>query len=628
MFKVIRKVLETKPHVLIKKGLFKVSKRIEWLEDKFFLFGNKSFLADQDKWTQIIGPEVYLSSSDISLCALKNEKKLLENGSYTFLNIEKFPVPRGVWNCDFISGYVWENKYFQNIETVKLGSHIDVKIPWELSRMQHLSVYLNSYIYTKDIKDLQAIMNQILDWRDKNPYKKSVNWTCSMEVGIRAINLIYIALVEPKILLKNEKFSEVFVQLLYEHGKYIYGNLERYDEYYNNHYLSDLLGLLWIGLFLQDKVLKKSKKECRKWVNFANRELVQELDKQVKEDGTDYESSTSYHRLVTEIYLLFVFINKIYGGYKIASSVIKKIEKMLYFLLEIRKPDGLLPTIGDNDDGRIIIFDNYHFWNRRSCDFILERRSQLLSGDLSKKKDSIPPVSVNSVSFDDGGYYLLRNKTVYCMIHCGALSMNGHGGHSHNDQLAVVVSIKGRDFLVDSGTGLYTRDVSVRNFFRSTAAHNTLEIMEEEQNNIIPENLFQLKEQTFSECIFFNDFKFVGRHFGYRDSGKIHRRNVEVNQKGLKILDYLDEIEKTNVTEKKYRLNFVLDKNVKVNQINDHKIILTNENAKVQMTSNMNLDTVRTKVSYSYGLIEDTIKVLVNCNEASENIITNFEVME
>ena len=247
---------------------------------------------------------------------------------------------------------------------------------------------------------------------------------------------------------------------------------------------------------------------------------------------------------------------------------------------------------------------------------------------MNRKKDSIPPVSVHSVSFDDGGYYLLRNEIVYCMIHCGPLSMNGHGGHSHNDQLAVVVSIKGKDFLVDSGTGVYTRDASVRNYFRSTGAHNTLEIVGEEQNNIVPENLFQLKEQTFSECVFFNDIKFAGRHFGYRNVGKIHRRSVEMNEKGLKIIDYLDEIEKSSAAEQKYRLNFILDKNVTVNQINNNMIILTNESIKVQMTSNMNLDAVRTKVSYSYGLIENSIKILVNCNATFENIVTNFELME
>ena len=67
-----------------------------------------------------------------------------------------------------------------------------------------------------------------------------------------------------------------------------------------------------------------------------------------------------------------------------------------------------------------------------------------------------------SVKFSNGGYYILRNNDIYCFIRCGELSCRGQGGHSHNDQLSFELNVKGEDFIVDTGTGVYTADNSMR----------------------------------------------------------------------------------------------------------------------------------------------------------------------
>src|SRR5207302_177785 len=60
----------------------------------------------------------------------------------------------------------------------------------------------------------------------------------------------------------------------------------------------------------------------------------------------------------------------------------------------------------------------------------------------------------------------------------------GKGSHTHNDKLSFVLRVAGKEVLCDSGTGCYTRDITTRNHFRSTAAHNTLLIDDTEQNRI------------------------------------------------------------------------------------------------------------------------------------------------
>ncbi|MEM5662019.1 heparinase II/III-family protein [Bacillus cereus] len=122
---------------------------------------------------------------------------------------------------------------------------------------------------------------------------------------------------------------------------------------------------------------------------------------------------------------------------------------------------------------------------------------------------------MESKAFSSGGYYILRNEDVYCCIRCGELSFRGQGAHSHNDQLSFTLSVTGEDIFIDSGTFTYTADYKMRNLFRSTSVHNTLEIPPYEQNDFEKYHLFEMAEQSFSKGNYFKDSKFVGQHRGY-----------------------------------------------------------------------------------------------------------------
>ena len=78
------------------------------------------------------------------------------------------------------------------------------------------------------------------------------------------------------------------------------------------------------------------------------------MKKEVNEDGTDYEASTSYHRLVTEMLLITTILcNK--NDINFSKEYMQKLEKMCEFIMDITKPNSLAPIIGDSDDGRLII---------------------------------------------------------------------------------------------------------------------------------------------------------------------------------------------------------------------------------------------------------------------------------
>jgi hypothetical protein len=67
------------------------------------------------------------------------------------------------------------------------------------------------------------------------------------------------------------------------------------------------------------------------------------------------------------------------------------------------------------------------------------------------------------------------NRDAHALIFdAGPLGRHLSAGHGHADLLSVQCSAFGEPYLVDAGTGCYTGDAEVRNFFRGSTAHSTV----------------------------------------------------------------------------------------------------------------------------------------------------------
>lgn len=225
-------------------------------------------------------------------------EKVLEH-IFNFLSDKEYKLGREIiWNKDFKSDYVWENKFYKNIDVTNLTNQADVKIPWELSRFQHIAPLGKAYFLTDDKKYYEEFKSQIVSWMEKDPNYMSINWTCTMEVAIRAINWISGYFFFEELIKEDKKFLDKFNNVLFEHGKYIAKNLEKGLGPATNHYLADLNGLIFLGLYFR----RINKKESNKWLEFGLSEIKKEIFLQTFEDGVSYEGSTSYHRLATELF--------------------------------------------------------------------------------------------------------------------------------------------------------------------------------------------------------------------------------------------------------------------------------------------------------------------------------------
>lgn len=529
------------------------------------------------------------------------------------------------WNEDFKTGFKWKDEFYKDIKIVDLSNNADVKIPWELSRFQHIFSLGKAYWLTDEERYALEFNNQVMDWIEKNPIEMTVNWTCTMDVAIRAVNLICGYFFFEKSSSIDKKFWTNFNKLIYLHGRFIYKNLENEGKYNGNHYLSDLAGLIWIGMYFGNFSVEnlKSLNIPSQWLKFGISEFENEIEKQMNDDGTNYEASTSYHRLVTEIYLFTTILcnkNNIY----LSEQYMDKLQKMCEFIMDITKPNGLSPFIGDEDDGRFIILSDYSSWNRKDFRNVLAIAGEYFDRDdfrvigrkhkedalwlMNSFKNVSDEAILKSTAYKDGGYYLLRNDRIYCLIRCGELSCRGEGGHSHNDQLSFEINADGEDFIIDPGTYVYTADYRMRNLYRSTKMHNTLYIEGYEQNDFNNHDLFYMKEQTFSRCKEFCGNMFLGEHYGYKSKcGVVHERKFSLQGNELLIEDRLIGQKIDN----KVYVNFMLNKDIDIEEKNNC-IVLTKNGKKIFIEFSNSYLVQDSNISDAYGRKCNTKKITIN----------------
>jgi uncharacterized heparinase superfamily protein len=433
------------------------------------------------------------------------------------------------WNKDYKTGVTWKNQYYRDINYVNFQDKSDVKIPWEISRMQWLIPLGQAYILTGEEKYANFVKEILEDWIAENTYAHSVNWTCTMEVALRIIVWEWFFHVFSKSRAwAVPDFRFKFLKSLYLHSFFTERNLEKSD-INGNHYVADGAGLVFAGLFF------KGYKPGVQFLNVGLNILTKEIELQVFPDGVDYEASVPYHRLVTELFF-FPALFLANSGFKLEDRYVNKIVKMADFVKSYIRHNGSVPLFGDADDARTLpmglqsINDHDYLATLIGLAF---NKPELITGNRSthdeifwvlgsERLKELPQIQYNyhSKAFPDGGFYIMGNADSHIFIDCGPVGLAGRGGHGHNDLLSFEALIQGEQIVSDCGAYLYTADYVERNAFRSTSYHNTPMIDGEEINRFIsPNYLWNLKNDALHKLHKWesNDHYdvFKGSHSGY-----------------------------------------------------------------------------------------------------------------
>lgn len=472
-------------------------------------------------------------SADESAClrvraeaALRHEVDLLGSGPISLGDVID-------WHRDYKSAHRWPREVFGAITYGDPASASDVKVPWEISRLQWLIPAAQMYVLTGEDRYAGAVRSVLEQWMTENPYGASVNWTCTMEVALRVLSwtFFYHALHRSDAW-ADSAFQQRFLLALYEHGHFTAGHLE-FSDVNGNHYTADATGLVFAGLFFGGGG------QSRRWCDRGWKILETELPRQVTPDGVDFEGSVPYHRLVTELFFLPALYRE-RCGFSVTAAYRERVTAMARFTAAYSSSDGRTPLWGDADDARGLPFgtqplnDHRYLLGWIGAAWDVPDLLQGFSGSRAEIVWSLGPRAagqlpsreravgtLESRAFPDGGYYILRSPRDHVFIDCGPVGLGGRGGHGHNDCLSFTAILDDTPLVSDCGAFVYTASYAERDRFRSTAYHNTPQVDGEELNRFIsPLHLWNVHYDARpevrrwapgSECAIF-----VGAHAGYK----------------------------------------------------------------------------------------------------------------
>lgn len=454
-----------------------------------------------------------------------HEVELLGSGSVSL-------GPEIDWHRDFKTGIGWPPRFHRDIEYTNLERPSDVKLPWELSRLQWAQALGQAWMLDGDERHAEAARRLLDDWIAANPCGASVNWACTMEPALRIIvwSWFFHVFAQARAW-RDSAFRGRFLRALYLHGDFVAHNLEEAD-INGNHYTADAAGLVYAGLFFGDMPA------ARGWLATGWRILQAEMPRQVFADGVDFEASIPYHRLVLELFA-YPALYRLARGLEVDGTYRERLVQMGRFVAAYSRRDGSTPLWGDADDARALAFGRQSINDHRYLLGVLGIGFDApdLAAAFSGPRDEVAwllgteaaarlPAREHgpegaSAAFRQGGFYVLRAADHHVFIDCGPLGLAGRGGHGHNDLLSFELMLHGVKLISDCGAYLYTACATERNNFRSTAYHNTPQIDTEELNRLVrPDYLWLLRNDAHHELLRFETGDafslFEGSHDGYR----------------------------------------------------------------------------------------------------------------
>ncbi|MER8653460.1 heparinase II/III-family protein [Mesorhizobium sp. M0847] len=442
--------------------------------------------------------------------------------------------PPELWRLDPVTGRLWpgpETHTF-DIDFRHATDRGDVKYVWEMNRLQQLPPLAAHLLLTGDDQSRAAIEAAIESWHFANPPFRGVGWASGIEVALRAISLIVtLDLVGDRLgAATREKVGEILTASAYW--------LPRFPSRFssaNNHLVAELAGEYLIGLAFGAEVARES--------------LLAEVLKQILADGAGAEQTPTYAAFSAELFLLCAAAAR-QAGLPFPQPVEARLAAFANFA-------GWLPPktsgFGDNDEGRVITLggeaDYVGSVAAAIHGFLRMPGSAPEPGDFRALFFGAPPrpapVPNGLHTFTQGGLSVWRGemngRNVHLTYDHGPLGYLSIAAHGHADALSLTLCIDGDPVLVDPGTWLYGSGGGWRDWFRSTPAHNTLNL--EGKSQSIISGAFNWSHKAVATLVESEPgphWRLCARHDGYKGRfGVVHQRAVTRDGDGILVTDQL-----------------------------------------------------------------------------------------
>lgn len=437
----------------------------------------------------------------------------------------------------------------------------NIKQIWEMSRHHHVTVLATAWWLTQEERYAEAAAHQLRSWWRANPFLTGVHWTSGIEAGIRLISWVWIR----RLLDEWPKAGDLFefnadaLRQIAWHQEFLAAFPSRGSSA-NNHVVAEAAGRLAAACAFPwyDR--------SPEWRRSAAALLERELAANTFDDGLNRELATDYHRFVLELGLLAA-VEADAHGCELSAATWRRLARMLDAGAAILDGAGRAPRQGDGDEGRALVVDAPE---RDPWATALGSGSALLGapawwpsfdggvqatlvGALGRNRQ-LPRPQARPRRFADARQVILRSRTedgpeIWCRCDGGPHGYLSIAAHAHADALSLEVRHDGIDILADPGTYCYHGEPVWREWFRSTAAHNTVELGATSQAESGGPFLWLTQPRTQTTTCDVGEQAvqtWSAEHDGYRRLSvpAVHRRSVTLDSPGrtLTVVDTFDTL--------------------------------------------------------------------------------------
>ncbi len=523
------------------------------------------------RFTAVLPPGTAAQVPEEARKAVLKAADLLLQGEWETLGVLRTDLERPDWFRDPVTGRRSDpDRYAFRVDHRSQERTGNVKQVWEIARLQHLTLLASAWALSHDERYARRVDEQLRSFWRENPFLSGIHWTSGIELGLRLISVAWIRRLLDDWPGVKGLFEEngLSVRQIEWHQQYL-GSFRSRGTSANNHVIAEAAGQLVASCAFPWYP------RSERWRHASARLLERELLRNTFPSGINRELASDYHPFVAELGFLAA-VEAEASGHPLSPLVWRRLTAMADSAAALLDTQLRPPRQGDSDEGRALLLDPPapNTWPAllATADALVGRLSwwprspagagAVMVGALAgaragagRRVGDVGVLGVRPVErpsrFADAGLTLLRTtgeNEIWCRCDGGPHGYLGIAAHAHADALSVEVRYAGIDILADPGTYCYHGERAWRSYFRSTIAHNTIELGG--RNSSSERGPFMWARHAPAreiEVIDDGDIaRWTAEHDGYfsLDPPASHRRSVLLDR-ASRSLDIIDEIGST-----------------------------------------------------------------------------------
>ncbi len=387
--------------------------------------------------------------------------------------------------------------YSENtFQFLNLSHTFSENIDWNFAKYGKLWTYNLNYFEFLHQENLDSETGLIL-------IKNYIQSAVQLQDGLEPFPIALRTIFWIKFLVKHQIQDSEIDAFLYAQVKLLSKKIEYH--LLGNHLLENGFAFFYAAFYFSDN----------QFLKISNNILLPQLEEQILNDGAHFEVTPMYHQLM--LYRILDCINLVDNNPNIFAGETlpgfrDKASKMCAWLREMTLESGETPRFNDSTSGIA-----------PSPKSLSDYANSL---EISKKK----------IQLSDSNYRVFRKENYELIVDVGGITPSYIPGHAHADALHFVLHKNGLPLIVDTGISTYEKN-ALRHTERSTAAHNTVQIADDNQSDVW--GGFRVGQRAKASIISESLNSITAICTSYTKPKVQHERSFSVEKNTLTIIDKL-----------------------------------------------------------------------------------------